>query len=76
MVLAMSETADVVFAADFIPVILTISRTTLIVYTSNVFAVLGAVLVVFRTLTPDGSLPLPQLRAGIYSHLYQPEATG
>ncbi|RYF11167.1 MAG: TerC family protein, partial [Deltaproteobacteria bacterium] len=41
VVLAMIETTDVVFAADSIPAILAISRNTFIVYTSNVFAVLG-----------------------------------
>jgi len=37
----MVETTDVVFAADSIPAILAISRDTFIVYTSNVFALLG-----------------------------------
>ena len=37
----MVETTDVVFAMDSIPAILAISRDTFIVYTSNVFALLG-----------------------------------
>ncbi|MGI4831949.1 MAG: TerC family protein [Janthinobacterium lividum] len=41
VVLAMIETTDVVFAADSIPAVLAISRNTFIVFTSNVFAVLG-----------------------------------
>ncbi|NML64730.1 TerC family protein [Hymenobacter sp. RP-2-7] len=41
VVLAMIETTDVVFAADSIPAVLAISRDTFIVFTSNVFAVLG-----------------------------------
>lgn len=41
VVLAMIETTDVVFAADSIPAILAISRNTFVVYTSNVFALLG-----------------------------------
>ncbi|GAB2793475.1 tellurite resistance protein TerC [Hymenobacter luteus] len=41
VVLVMVETTDVVFAADSIPAILAISRDTFIVYTSNVFALLG-----------------------------------
>ena len=41
VVLVMIETTDVVFAADSIPAILAVSRDTFIVYTSNVFALLG-----------------------------------
>ncbi|GAA4011526.1 TerC family protein [Hymenobacter fastidiosus] len=41
VVLVMVETTDVIFAADSIPAILAISRDTFIVYTSNVFALLG-----------------------------------
>jgi len=41
IVLMMVETTDIVFAMDSIPAILAISRDTFIVYTSNVFALLG-----------------------------------
>jgi tellurite resistance protein TerC len=41
VVVLMVETTDVVFAADSIPAILAISRDTFVVYTSNVFALLG-----------------------------------
>ncbi|TYZ06057.1 TerC family protein [Hymenobacter lutimineralis] len=41
VVLVMVETTDVVFAADSIPAILAVSRNTFIVFTSNVFALLG-----------------------------------
>jgi len=41
VVLVMVETTDVVFAADSIPAILAVSRDTFIVFTSNVFALLG-----------------------------------
>ena len=41
VVLVMVETTDVIFAADSIPAILAVSRNTFIVYTSNVFALLG-----------------------------------
>lgn len=41
IVLVMVETTDVVFAADSIPAILAISKDSFIVYTSNVFALLG-----------------------------------
>jgi len=41
IVLLMIETTDLVFALDSIPAILAISHHTFIVYTSNVFAILG-----------------------------------
>jgi len=41
LVLVMIETTDVLFAADSIPAVLAISRDSFIVYTSNVFAILG-----------------------------------
>ncbi|WP_347156398.1 TerC family protein [Pontibacter chitinilyticus] len=41
LVLLMVESTDVVFAADSIPAILAISKNSFIVYTSNVFALLG-----------------------------------
>jgi tellurite resistance protein TerC len=41
LVLVMVETTDVVFAADSIPAILAVSQDSFIVYTSNVFALLG-----------------------------------
>jgi len=41
LVLVMVETTDLVFALDSIPAILAITRDTFIVYTSNVFAILG-----------------------------------
>lgn len=41
VVLVMIETTDVVFAADSIPAILAVTRNTFVVFTSNVFALLG-----------------------------------
>lgn len=41
VVLVMVESSDVVFAVDSIPAIFAITRDTFIVYTSNVFAILG-----------------------------------
>jgi len=41
LVLIMVETTDIVFAADSIPAILAVSSDSFIVYTSNVFALLG-----------------------------------
>jgi tellurite resistance protein TerC len=41
IVLLVVETTDILFATDSIPAILAISRDPFIVYTSNVFAILG-----------------------------------
>jgi len=41
VVLVMVETTDLVFAVDSIPAVLAISRDPFIIYTSNVFAILG-----------------------------------
>jgi len=41
LVLLMIETTDLIFAVDSIPAILAITRDTFVVYTSNVFAILG-----------------------------------
>jgi tellurite resistance protein TerC len=41
LVLIVVETTDVLFATDSIPAILAITRDAFIVYTSNVFAILG-----------------------------------
>jgi tellurite resistance protein TerC len=41
LVLLIIESSDLIFAVDSIPAILAISKTTFIVYTSNIFAILG-----------------------------------
>ncbi|HEY3378006.1 MAG TPA: TerC family protein [Armatimonadota bacterium] len=41
VVLVLIETTDVIFAVDSVPAILSVSRDPFIVYTSNVFAILG-----------------------------------
>jgi tellurite resistance protein TerC len=41
LVLLIIESSDLLFAVDSIPAILAISKTTFIVYTSNIFAILG-----------------------------------
>lgn len=41
LVLVIIETSDLIFAVDSIPAILAISKSTFIVYTSNIFAILG-----------------------------------
>ena len=41
LVLVVVETTDILFATDSIPAVLAISRDPFVVYTSNVFAILG-----------------------------------
>ena len=41
MVLLVIESSDLIFAVDSIPAVLAISKETFIVYTSNIFAILG-----------------------------------
>ena len=41
LVLLVIESSDLIFAVDSIPAILAISKETFIVYTSNIFAILG-----------------------------------
>ena len=41
LVLVIIETSDLIFAVDSIPAILAISKDTFVVYTSNIFAILG-----------------------------------
>jgi tellurite resistance protein TerC len=41
LALAMVETADIVFAVDSVPAIFAVTRDPFVVYTSNVFAILG-----------------------------------
>lgn len=41
LVLVIIESSDLIFAVDSIPAILAISKSTFIVYTSNIFAILG-----------------------------------
>jgi tellurite resistance protein TerC len=41
LVLLVIESSDLIFAVDSIPAILAISQDTFIVYTSNIFAILG-----------------------------------
>jgi len=43
VVLVLLETSDVLFAVDSIPAVLAITLNAFIVYTSNVFAILGSV---------------------------------
>jgi len=60
LVLVVVETMDLVFAVDSIPAVLSISQDRLIVYTSNIFAVLGLRALFFAV---QGAL-------GLFHHLH------
>ena len=64
VVLLVIETTDVLFAVDSIPAMLAITLNAFIVYTSNVFAILGIAVAVLRRLRPDEGLPVPALWPG------------
>ena len=49
VVVIMLATTDIVFALDSIPAVFGISKNRLVIYTSNIFAVLGLALVIFLT---------------------------
>ena len=62
MVLLVVETTDILFATDSIPAILAITRDPFIVYTSNVFAILGLRSMYFALAGMMKLFPLPELR--------------
>ena len=75
-VLVVVETTDLLLATDSIPAVLAITLKPFIVYTSNVFAVLGLRSMYFRAGGHDGTLPLSALRAGCRFDLYRSEDAG
>ena len=62
-VLIVIETTDVMFAVDSVPAILAITRDPFIVYTSNIFAILGLRALFFLLAGVMGTVPVPQDRA-------------
>ena len=76
VVLVMIETTDLVFALDSIPAVLAISRDAFIVYTSNVFAILGLRALFFAACRGDGVVPISQLRAGGDSGFHRRQDAG
>ena len=64
IVLLVIETSDIVFSVDSIPAILAITLNAFIVYTSNVFAILGLRSMYFAVSGLMESFPLPSLWAG------------
>ena len=63
------EATDLIFALDSIPAVLAITRDTFIVYTSNIFAILGLRSLYFALSSALDQLAPPALRAGLDSRL-------
>jgi tellurite resistance protein TerC len=71
LVLVVIESSDLIFAVDSIPAILAISHDRFIVYTSNIFAIMG-----LRSLYHcryNGVFPFPQSRIGLCSDFRRTE---
>ena len=64
VVLALVETTDLLFAVDSIPAIFAVTQDSFIVYSSNVFAILGSAGAVLSSGRRDRSLSLSQGRTG------------
>ena len=65
MVLVVIEATDVVFAVDSIPAIFAVTRDPFIVYTSNIFAILGLRALYFLLAGIVKPLPLPAAGLGL-----------
>ena len=63
LVLVMVETTDLIFALDSIPAIFAVTTKPFIVFTSNVFAILGLRSLYFVLAGALGLFPLPESRA-------------
>ena len=63
LALVLIEFVDLLFAVDSVPAIFAITTDPFIVYTSNIFAILG-LRAVLRAGGDDPPLPLPEVRAG------------
>ena len=66
MVLVVIEATDVVFAVDSIPAVFGVTGDVFIVYTSNIFAILGlrALCFLVASVDPQAALPEAGARAG------------
>ena len=62
LVLLVMEWSDLVFAIDSIPAIFAVTRDPFLVYSSNVFAILGLRALFFVLAGHDGPVRLPQAR--------------
>ena len=64
LVLLVVESTDVLFAVDSVPAIFGITQDPFIVFTSNIFAILGLRALYFLLAGVMDAVPLPQLRPG------------
>ena len=71
IVVLVVEATDVVFAVDSIPAIFAVTTDPFIVYTSNIFAILGLRALYFALAGVMGLLPLPQVRAVLRARLHR-----
>ncbi len=64
LVLILVNVADAIFAVDSVPAIFAITTDTYIVFTSNIFAILGLRALYFALVGDDRPVRLPEIRAG------------
>ena len=69
VVLVLVETTDLIFAVDSIPAVFAVTRDPFLVYSSNVFAILGLRALYFLLSGVIGKFRLPQVRAVGRAHL-------
>ena len=69
LVLLVIESGDLLFAVDSVPAIFGISRDPFIIFTSNIFAILGLRAILLPAGRRDGSIPLFELRSGGRAHV-------
>ena len=69
LVLLVIESTDVVFAVDSIPAIYAVTDDPFIVFTSNVFAILGLARALFRAQRLHVRIRLPQTGTGLHPRL-------
>ena len=76
LVLLIIESSDLIFAVDSIPAILAISHDRFIVYTSNIFAIMGLRSLYFAVSGIMGIFPLPESGIGFCSYICWTEDAG
>ena len=76
VVLLLVESTDLVFAIDSIPAIFAITQDPFIVYTSNVFAILGLRSLYFLLAARPGLVPLPQQGPGPGADVHRRQDAG
>ena len=73
--LVLVEISDLIFAVDSIPAIFAVTADPFIVYTSNIFAILGLRAMYFL-LADGGSLPPSQMRLGAHPGVHRRKDAG